>query len=93
MRPQKSASALAAVTRLRPLQSLPKISMGLTLAQLPHIARAKTNYLGIGAASPSITQRVAQDYDTYKYIFRVGPLNSAALARSLSTLSVTHSGA
>jgi branched-chain amino acid transport system substrate-binding protein len=57
---------------------------GVTLAQLPHIARAKTIYLGVGAASPSITQRVAQDYDTYKYIFRVGPINSAAQARALT---------
>ena len=47
---------------------------GVTLAQLPHIAEAKTIYLGVGAASPSITVRVKEDYDTYKYVFRVSPL-------------------
>ena len=31
---------------------------GVTLAQLPHIAAAKTIYMGVGAASPSITNKV-----------------------------------
>ena len=43
---------------------------GVTLAQLPHISNAKTIYIGIGAASPSITAKVKADYDNYKYIFR-----------------------
>lgn len=50
---------------------------GVTLAQLPHISNAKTIYLGIGAASPSITAKVKADYDNYKYIFRVCPINAA----------------
>jgi branched-chain amino acid transport system substrate-binding protein len=58
---------------------------GVTLAQLPHIARAKTIYLGIGAASPSITAKVKQNYDEYKYIFRTGPINAAHQARQLVT--------
>lgn len=53
---------------------------GVTLAQLPHIAAAKTIYLGIGAASPAITAKVKQDYNNYKYIFRCNPLNSKWLA-------------
>jgi branched-chain amino acid transport system substrate-binding protein len=57
---------------------------GVTLAQLPHIARAKTIYLGVGAASPSITARVKQDYEGYKYVFRVSPLNAAHQARGLA---------
>ncbi len=56
---------------------------GVTLAQLPHIAASKTIYLGVGAASPSITAKVRNDYDTYKYIFRVGPINAAHQARAL----------
>lgn len=56
---------------------------GVTLAQLPHIVRAKTIYLGVGAASPAITQRLKKD-DNYKYIFRVGPINAAHQARQLS---------
>lgn len=56
---------------------------GVTLAQLPHISSAKTIYLGVGAASPAITAKVKQDYDKYKYVFRVGPINSAHQARQL----------
>jgi branched-chain amino acid transport system substrate-binding protein len=56
---------------------------GVTLAQLPHISNAKTIYIGIGAASPSITAKVKADYDNYKYIFRVCPINAAHQARAL----------
>lgn len=57
---------------------------GVTLAQEPHISAAKTIYLGVGSASPAITAKVKQDYDSYKYIFRVGPLNSAIQAGQLT---------
>ncbi len=56
---------------------------GVTLAQLPHISSAKTIYMGVGAASPAITAKVKQDYDNYKYVFRVGPINSAHQANGL----------
>ncbi len=56
---------------------------GVTLAQLPHISAAKTIYIGVGAASPAITQKVKQDYDHYKYIFRISPVNSVRLANSV----------
>jgi branched-chain amino acid transport system substrate-binding protein len=56
---------------------------GVTLAQLPHISQAKTIYLGVGAASPAITAKVKQDYNSYKYIFRTGPINAAHQARGL----------
>ena len=55
----------------------------MTLAQLPHISNAKTIYLGVGAASPSITAKVKADYENYKYIFRVSPINAAHVARAL----------
>lgn len=57
---------------------------GVTLAQLPHISRAKTIYLGVGAASPSVTAKVKTDYDNYKYIFRVGPVHAGHQARQLT---------
>lgn len=56
---------------------------GVTLAQLPHISNAKTIYLGVGAASPAITAKVKADYNNYKYIFRVSPINAAHQARAL----------
>jgi branched-chain amino acid transport system substrate-binding protein len=57
---------------------------GVTLAQLPHISSAKTIYLGVGAASPAVQAKVKTDYENYKYVFRVGPLNSAHQARHLT---------
>jgi len=56
---------------------------GVTLGELPHIARAKTIFLGIGSASPAIQQKVKDDYEHYKYIFRVNPINSAKQASGL----------
>jgi branched-chain amino acid transport system substrate-binding protein len=57
---------------------------GVVLAQLPQIARAKTVYLGVGAASPLITDRVKKDYANFKYLFRVTPLNSTYLGYALA---------
>ena len=57
---------------------------GVTLAQLPHISAAKTIYLNVGSASPSTNAKVKTDYDNYKYIFRVGPLNAAHQARQVT---------
>src|SRR5580704_2161502 len=56
---------------------------GVTLGELPHIIRAKTIFLGIGSASPAIQNKVKDDYDHYKYIFRVNPINSAKQAKGL----------
>jgi branched-chain amino acid transport system substrate-binding protein len=56
---------------------------GVTLGELPHIARAKTIFLGIGSASPAIQQKVKDDYEHYKYIFRVNPINSAKQSNAL----------
>src|SRR6516162_1539549 len=56
---------------------------GVTLGELPHISRAKTIFLGIGSASPAIQQKVKDDYDHYKYIFRVNPINSARQSQAL----------
>jgi branched-chain amino acid transport system substrate-binding protein len=56
---------------------------GVTLGELPHMARAKTIFLGIGSASPAIQEKVKTDYDHYKYIFRVNPINSARQANAL----------
>ena len=57
---------------------------GVTLAQLPHISAAKTIYMNVGSASPATNAKVKTDYDNYKYIFRVGPLNSRLQAEQLT---------
>jgi branched-chain amino acid transport system substrate-binding protein len=57
---------------------------GVTLAELPHISRAKTIFMGIGSASPAIQAKVKEDYERNKYFFRVNPINSAKQAKALN---------
>jgi branched-chain amino acid transport system substrate-binding protein len=49
------------------------------LAYSPSIMAAKKLFLGTGAATDSITGLLNNSYDTYKYFFRVMPINSSAL--------------
>jgi branched-chain amino acid transport system substrate-binding protein len=84
MDPQQGVSAINKLTADHHVDVLiGGYSSGVTLAQVPHIAEAKTIYLGIGSASPSITAYVKRDYKRYKYIFRVNPMNSARQAEQL----------
>ena len=39
-------------------------------------------FIGCGAAHPELCERVAKDYDTYKYFFRGTPFNSRFLVRT-----------
>jgi branched-chain amino acid transport system substrate-binding protein len=58
-------------------------SSGVTLAEEPHIADAKTIWLGVGAASPAITDFVAKNYKRYKYMFRASPINAVRQGEQL----------
>ena len=42
----------------------------------------KTIFLGCGAATKSICDRVGEDYDRYKYWFRITPFNNMFLAKT-----------
>jgi len=42
----------------------------------------KTIFLGCGAATKSICDRVGEDYDRYKYWFRITPFNNLFLAKT-----------
>jgi branched-chain amino acid transport system substrate-binding protein len=42
----------------------------------------KKIFIGCGAAHPELCERVAKDYDTYKYFFRGTPINSRFLVRT-----------
>ena len=50
-------------------------SSGNVFAELPSIADAQKVTFIVGAASPEITAKVADDYSTYKYLFKMN-LNS-----------------
>ncbi len=55
-------------------------SSGITLASQDYLPRYDLIYLGVAAAAPTITERIKEDYDKYKYTFRVGNLNAKWLA-------------
>jgi len=56
---------------------------GVTLAEEPHIAEAKTIWIINGSSSNANTAFVKKDYKRYKYVFRVNPINSRHLAEQL----------
>jgi len=43
------------------------------------IAEHRTIFLGVGASHPILTQRVAAEYDRFKYFFRVSPFSAVHL--------------
>ncbi|MBR9982625.1 MAG: ABC transporter substrate-binding protein [Desulfatitalea sp.] len=43
---------------------------------------AKKIFIGVGAAHPELCNRVARDYDRYKYFFRSAPFNSSFLVKA-----------
>jgi branched-chain amino acid transport system substrate-binding protein len=53
------------------------------LAIMDTMAQQESPFLGAGAATPEATRRVKENYEKYKYLFRVGPPNSTFLAESL----------
>ena len=85
MDPQQGVSAVKKLTSDAHVDVLiGGYNSGVTLAQEPHIADAKTIYLGVGAASPSITDFVKKKYDRFKYVFRVNPINAPRQADQLT---------
>lgn len=87
----ESGSAESAIHAIRKLTENDKVDVligghasAMTLAQLPTIVQSKTLYLSVAGAAPAITQRVSKDYEKYRYVFRVGPLNAAQQAQALA---------
>ncbi|MDN5342553.1 ABC transporter substrate-binding protein [Oceanotoga sp. DSM 15011] len=59
------------------------VGSGPVLAAMDTMARYKVIWLGTGAASPDITNKVAENFNKYKYYFRVGTLDSISQGRSI----------
>jgi branched-chain amino acid transport system substrate-binding protein len=53
------------------------------LALMPEIASTQTVHMTAGAATPKAPEQVGNDYETNKYWFRVGPVNSVFLGTSM----------
>jgi len=61
----------------------------VVMASLPQVARLKVPLLITGSTFPGATQQVAEDYETYKYIFRT-MLNGNFLAMHLVEFSADY---
>lgn len=52
------------------------VASGVVNGMLDTMAQYKKIWLGTGAATPVVIERIRKDYDKYKYYFRVGTLDS-----------------
>ena len=58
-------------------------SSGSVLGAMNDLPRYRKIWLGTGAASPDVIKIIENDYDNYKYYFRVGTLDSTKQAVSI----------
>lgn len=59
------------------------VGSGGVLASMDTMARYKLIWLGTGAASPDVTKKIAENFNKYKYYFRVGTLDSYSQGKSI----------
>jgi branched-chain amino acid transport system substrate-binding protein len=62
---------------------------GILLAQMEFLKQYNKLFMVTGASSPVIAQKVAQDYEKYKYVFRT-TFNALELANAISDLEIRH---
>ncbi|HPE68314.1 MAG TPA: ABC transporter substrate-binding protein [Thermotogota bacterium] len=90
----KADKLTTAITRLAVREKVDFLvggfSSGAVLGALENWARYKLIWLGTGAASPDVTQRVAEDYERFKYYFRVGTLDSVRQGMGIGNFIVDH---
>jgi branched-chain amino acid transport system substrate-binding protein len=60
------------------------VASGVVNGMFDYMAQNKKIWLGTGAATPVIIERIAKDYDKYKYYFRVGTLDSTNQGASIA---------
>lgn len=64
------------------------VASGVVNGMFDFMAQNKKVWLGTGAATPVIIERIAKDYDKYKYYFRVGTLDSTNQGASIAEFIV-----
>lgn len=91
--PEKGITALKKLAMKDRVQVLAGgFTSGVTLAQMPFFSRYKLIYLGVGAASSTLTELVQKDYEKNKYYFRVGILKDQLLAFDMGNFMVNFFG-
>ena len=64
------------------------VASGVVNGMMDVMAQNKKIWLGTGAATPVIIERIAKDYEKYKYYFRVGTLDSTNQGKSIAEFIV-----
>lgn len=64
------------------------VASGVVNGMMDVMAQNKKIWLGTGAATPVLIERIAKDYDKYKYYFRVGTLDSTNQGISIAEFIV-----
>lgn len=64
------------------------VASGVVNGMFDTMAQNKKIWLGTGAATPVIIDRIAKDYEKYKYYFRVGTLDSTNQGASIAEFIV-----
>ncbi|MFC7233501.1 ABC transporter substrate-binding protein [Saliphagus sp. GCM10025308] len=60
------------------------------LAIMDNIADSQTIHMGVASGTPGTTELLADDYERYKYYFRVGPLNGYFRGEELLKFAENH---
>jgi len=66
------------------------VDSGSVLASLPFMAKYKILWLGTGGADISVSNAVKEHFDTYKYYFAVGTLNSVNQGTAIADFIVNY---
>lgn len=84
-------SAEKGLAALRKLYTVDKVDLvvggvasGVVNGMMDFMAQNKKIWLGTGAATPVIIERINKDYEKYKYYFRVGTLDSTNQGASIA---------
>lgn len=64
------------------------VASGVVNGMFDYMAQNKKIWLGTGAATPVIIDRISKDYEKYKYYFRVGTLDSTNQGASIADFIV-----
>jgi branched-chain amino acid transport system substrate-binding protein len=72
LNPEKAINALKKLVMVERVQCCVGVmSSGVVLSLMDHFARFKIPFIASGSASAAITDAVGENYDKYKYVFRI----------------------
>ena len=88
IKPEKAINALKKMVMVDHVDAVVGgFSSGVVLSLMDYLARFKTPFIATGSSSNTLTEKVAENYDKYKYFFRL-MFNETATAEGMVDLMV-----